>query len=298
MISPLLTMIITVAAVATRTGIKRLIRCSSCIITMIYKYYHERSVSQTGQGGPFSFSIDMNLPAKFDGHIGGKKHAAYHYCMQKTQQTASTLSLELAIWQHATPGIGSLSSQSEHVTLYTKFKNGVILFQLRLGPSTFCSVWLETFSSCLSKWCKKFRYLLFADGHSCGSQEIVNEAGLDTKYSKTTLRLETVERSSNLEQYSQSTIESRPLTQATLLALAADSWPGPAALDRKLKVFTILPSGQARGSSDVHLTESEPSMPIALLESFPQSFMRLLRIAKKPIQWSRMWLSKGVSLTV
>ena len=73
MISQLL-MIIT--AVVTRIGIKRLILCSSCI-KMIYKYYHEQSVSQTGQGGPFSFSIDMNLPAKSDGHIEGKTHAAF-----------------------------------------------------------------------------------------------------------------------------------------------------------------------------------------------------------------------------
>ena len=100
MISPLLTMIITMAAVVTRIGIKRLIRCSSCIIRMIYKYYHERSVSQTGQGGPFSFSIDMNLPAKFDGHIGGKKHAAYHYCMQNTQ--TNCIEIELGTCDMAT----------------------------------------------------------------------------------------------------------------------------------------------------------------------------------------------------
>ena len=258
------------AAVVTRVGIKRLIRCSSCIITMIYKYYHERSVSQTGQGGPFSFSIDMNLPAKFDGHIGGKnmlhtttackRHSKLHRNWAWNLRYGNTPLQELTAW------VANLSME-----LFT-LSSGMVLsfFNWDSDQVPFAVFGWKTFLSCLSKWCKKFRYLLFADGHSCGSQETVNEAGLDTKYGKTALRLETVEISWNLEQYSQSSIESRPMTQATLPALAAESWPGPAALDRKLKVFTM-PAGQARGSSDVHLTESEPSMPIALLKSFPQS---------------------------
>ncbi len=225
MISQLL-MIIT--AVVTSIGIKRLILCSSCI-KMIYKYYHKQSVSQTGQGGPFSFSIDMNLPAKSDGHIGGKTHAAfeansnkkynrllvggtYHFaCTRRGKphrnwawnfRYGNAPLQELAAWvaNLSMQMVQAKQSRKRKLSVYTKFRNGLVLFQLRLGPSTFCSVWLETFLSCLSKGCKKLDYFLFADGHSCGSQEIVKEAGLDTNYGKTTLRLETVEISWNLEQ--------------------------------------------------------------------------------------------------